>query len=186
MEESLTTPIIENSDRHQSFLSLSIPDTPTTDTRKHPFPSPTSSIVVEIPQPVPHIAAAPPDTPVSPQPFSTLVLADYISDATPSSSHLRPSSSHAGKDFSERRRRAAKLQQFFGVGYHAITPELPPSSPLRLSTFAERSADAPPKVEVDIKVSSPGMFWGLADSDAALKEADIADVIVKLRGLKAA
>ncbi|KAF5377558.1 hypothetical protein D9615_005261 [Tricholomella constricta] len=84
--------------------------------------------------------------------------------------------------FRERRRRAAKLTQFFGVNYQDISKSITqtfvvPSTPKEAIT----SIDAP-VVEVDVKVAGR-RFWGLADGE--LKNAEVADVIDKLRGLKA-
>ncbi|CAK5265283.1 unnamed protein product [Mycena citricolor] len=73
--------------------------------------------------------------------------------------------------FQERRRRAAKLARFFGVGYQDIVlPALPTS-------FFDTDAD------VDVKVTGKGRrFWSFSDRT---KDGDMAEAIHKLRGLKA-
>lgn len=85
--------------------------------------------------------------------------------------------------FSERRRRAAKLSHFFGVNYQDIstsinnveTPPLPPP----VETYDL------PSVEVDVQVAGR-RFWGFTDNHGQMKAAEMADVIDKLRDLKAA
>ncbi|THU91773.1 hypothetical protein K435DRAFT_968020 [Dendrothele bispora CBS 962.96] len=81
--------------------------------------------------------------------------------------------------FRERRRRAAKLTQFFGVGYQDISASLPRTT----RDIPQRSSPGPgPGVRVDIKTSGR-RFWG--DGHGTVRDADIADVIDKLRDLKA-
>jgi len=80
--------------------------------------------------------------------------------------------------FQERRRRAAKLTQFFGVGYQDISASLP-----YVAYDIPRSSNLPgPGVRVDVKMSGR-RFWG--DGHGTLRDADIVDVIDKLRDLKA-
>ncbi|KAJ7225790.1 hypothetical protein GGX14DRAFT_318659, partial [Mycena pura] len=72
-------------------------------------------------------------------------------------------------NFQDRRRRAAKLSRFFGVGFQDILmPEKEPTLPGA-------------KVEVDVKVSGR-RFWGFGDRP---KDSDMHEAIQKLRGLKA-
>ncbi|KAF7339915.1 Sec7 domain protein [Mycena venus] len=79
--------------------------------------------------------------------------------------------------FQDRRRRAAKLSRFFGVGFQDIglspvltTPRSPPQSPVT-------------SVEVDVKVSGR-RFFGVF-SDRPKEGDDMQEAIQKLRGLKA-
>ncbi|KAF8078455.1 hypothetical protein FPV67DRAFT_1775657 [Lyophyllum atratum] len=83
--------------------------------------------------------------------------------------------------FRDRRRRAAKLTQFFGVSYQDISQSI--SQTFVLPPTPKQDAAAMPMVEVDVKVAER-RFWGLADGE--MKNAEVADVINKLRGLKAA
>jgi hypothetical protein len=71
------------------------------------------------------------------------------------------------------------LSRFFGVEYQDISSALvtPDDTPRALQVKDESS------MAVDVKVSAPPRFWGL--SEGTTKEADMADVIDKLRGLKA-
>ncbi|KAG6878426.1 hypothetical protein C0993_007027 [Termitomyces sp. T159_Od127] len=83
-----------------------------------------------------------------------------------------------------RRRRAAKLSHFFGVNHQdisqSITQKLLPPAPQQ--TYSDFGGDINnPVVEVDVKVVGR-RFWGL--SDGGIKNADVADVIGKLRGLR--
>ncbi|KAG6842526.1 hypothetical protein C0991_000052 [Blastosporella zonata] len=103
-------------------------------------------------------------------------------DTTKTSSSLCPSSS-----FSERRRRAAKLTQFFGVSYQDISQSiagkmLPPLSNQK-SFAANVTINPPVPVEVNVKIAGR-RFWGLLDRE--MKNADVIDVIDELRELRAA
>ncbi|KAG6850833.1 hypothetical protein H0H93_008136 [Arthromyces matolae] len=88
--------------------------------------------------------------------------------------------------FSARRRRAAKLAHFFGVNYQDISQSIAqqtiPRTPVQRSVILNRTSHAP-VLEVDVKVASGRRFWRL--SDGKMKSAEVADVIGKLRGLKA-
>jgi hypothetical protein len=89
--------------------------------------------------------------------------------------------------FQERRRRATKLAQFFGVAYHDISSSL--AVPER-TVFSAKPTNIDPKedstVQVDIKISGRNRLWGLADGRNNLREVDIVDARDKLRILKAA
>jgi hypothetical protein len=82
--------------------------------------------------------------------------------------------------FQERRRRAAKLAQFFGVGCHDISPSL--AVPSR--TVAERPASFYAKddgmIQVNIKVSGRRRIWGRSN----LRDVNIVDARDRLRTLK--
>ncbi|KAF5374759.1 hypothetical protein D9758_000124 [Tetrapyrgos nigripes] len=82
--------------------------------------------------------------------------------------------------FQDRRRRAAKLTQFFGVGYQDISSSLPQFA--RDNDFSPGSDLSGAGVRVDVKMSSR-RFWG--DGHGTVRDADMVDVIDKLRGLKA-
>jgi hypothetical protein len=56
--------------------------------------------------------------------------------------------------------------------------ELGPNTPI---THAMPSSS----VQVDVKVSSPARFWGIVDGRRDMKEANMDDVIGKLREMKA-
>lgn len=73
--------------------------------------------------------------------------------------------------FQERRRRAAKLSRFFGVGYQDISSSLRDVVP------------PPPTAHVDVKMAGR-RFWSF-DSRPDMQNVDMADAIDKLRGLKA-
>lgn len=98
------------------------------------------------------------DTPPTPPPFSTVHVIDNA-----------PEDSAPTNDFHDRRRRAAKLSRFFGVGLQDISLS-PETAPL---------PDA--QVQVDVKVSSR-RFWSFGDRS---KDGDMQEAIQKLRGLKA-
>ncbi|KAJ7139814.1 hypothetical protein C8R44DRAFT_314274 [Mycena epipterygia] len=104
--------------------------------------------------------------PPTPPPFSTT---HTIDDPQSTVTTLPPTSS-----FQDRRRRAAKLSRFFGVGYQdiSLSPDtaVPPPVPI---------ADV--QVEVDVKVSGR-RFWSFNDRS---KDGDMQEAIQKLRGLKA-
>jgi hypothetical protein len=83
--------------------------------------------------------------------------------------------------FQERRRRAAKLAQFFGVGCHDISPSL--ALPSR-TVVAEKPTSFYAKddgtLQVDIKVSGRSRIWGRSN----LKDVNIVDARDRLRTLK--
>lgn len=86
---------------------------------------------------------------------------------------MAPTSPVSAKSFQERRRRAAKLSRFFGVGFQdiALSPDVLPPVP-----------DTPIDVDVvDVKVSGR-RFWSFSERS---KDADMQKAIQKLRGLKA-
>lgn len=111
--------------------------------------------------------------------------------------------------FKLRRRRAAKLTHFFGVGYHDISTSMPsaaiplgkspppppppsppllkriPSEPQPRSSGSGMHTRTPTSVEVDIKMSGRTGLWGIVDGRRNMKEADMGDVINKLREMKA-
>ncbi|KAJ7919125.1 hypothetical protein B0H13DRAFT_1990512 [Mycena leptocephala] len=100
--------------------------------------------------------------PSTPPPFATVHAVDAPEPSTV------PTSS-----FQERRRRAAKLSRFFGVGFQDI---LLPSGPESAPPIPET------KVEVAVKVSGQRRFWSFNDRP---KDGDMQEAIEKLRGLKA-
>lgn len=97
--------------------------------------------------------------------------------------------------FSARRRRAAKLAHFFGVGYHDLSQSvLPtttssPSSANELSDLDARfpaSRTPPTSVQVDVKMSSPTRFWGFMDGrHNVAQDVNMDEVIGRLREMKA-
>ncbi|KAF9270380.1 hypothetical protein L218DRAFT_993001 [Marasmius fiardii PR-910] len=98
-----------------------------------------------------------------------------------------PSQSRFGTGFQERRRRAAKLAQFFGVGYHDLSSSLTNSDLVSHSSSSSSYRESPqtiPTVQVDIAMKSR-RFWGSGDERWTCKDADMLDVIDKLRDLKA-
>ncbi|KAJ6604335.1 hypothetical protein DFH09DRAFT_1068037 [Mycena vulgaris] len=97
------------------------------------------------------------DVPPTPPPFSTARVTD---DADTKSS-----------SFQDRRRRAAKLSRFFGVGFQDISLPPEPEVPIPDARI----------VEVDVKVSGR-RFWSFNDRS---KDGDMQEAIHKLRGLKA-
>ncbi|KAJ7783442.1 hypothetical protein DFH07DRAFT_787733 [Mycena maculata] len=97
------------------------------------------------------------DMPPTPPPFSTAhVIDDAVLESPPTN------------NFQDRRRRAAKLSRFFGVGFRDLS--LPPEAmPL-----------PSPQVEVDVKVGGR-RFWTFNDRSKDNME----EAMVQLRGLKA-
>ncbi|KAK0198689.1 hypothetical protein F5146DRAFT_1131652 [Armillaria mellea] len=81
--------------------------------------------------------------------------------------------------FRERRRRAAKLSRFFGVACQDVSSSVVPTI---ASPIEERPTHD--HVQVDVQVTGR-RFWGF-DGGYTTREADMADVIDKLRCLKAA
>lgn len=172
IDERLLTPTDDNRDSIAAPLHID-PDlisTPTlTRYRSNSIPSP----VIETPTDDlhPQIAGVFDNKhPITPPPFS-----DAINIAAIDTPNFIDT-------FQERRRRAAKLSRFFGVGFQDLTPSLvtaPEVPGLPESTHHH------PTVAVDVKMSGPGRFWGFADGRRNLKEADMVDVIDKLRGMKA-
>ncbi|KAJ6627239.1 hypothetical protein B0H10DRAFT_428106 [Mycena sp. CBHHK59/15] len=115
---------------------------------------------------VPNEVDAGDELPHTPPPFAT---AHLIDDAE---SSVSPDSTKA--NFQDRRRRAAKLSRFFGVGFQEISPDtIAPALP-------------PTQVGVDIKVSGR-RFWGFHDrsKDTDMQDTDMQEAIQRLRGLRA-
>ncbi|EEB90559.1 hypothetical protein MPER_11216 [Moniliophthora perniciosa FA553] len=84
--------------------------------------------------------------------------------------------------FQERRRRAAKLAQFFGVGYHDISASAPISE---LGAPPTRPQCPVPAVQVDIRMKSRRFWGGGGDEYWTCNDADMVEVIDKLRDLRA-
>lgn len=86
--------------------------------------------------------------------------------------------------FQERRRRAAKLSRFFGVGYQDITPSLvsesaaPSSPPPVAAPRSPRRLDA----DVDVRVTGRNRFWNF-NTETKPKQTNVYDVLDKLRKL---
>lgn len=168
-----------------------------------------------LPSPVPHSRSA--SMPVSSPTdvFEPGLTSDRTGTSPPSTprSDSEPIMNPSHPEFSVRRRRAAKLSQFFGVGYHDLSgamipmkasPLPPPPPPLPLSPtpplteyMAPRqqvesipSIPSPPDIsttsmEVDVKMSGPARFWARVDGRRNLKDANMKDVIGTLREMKA-
>ena len=87
------------------------------------------------------------------------------------------------QSFHERRRRAAKLAQFFGVGCHDISPSLVvPHRPVLCERSTPLCSKEDPAFQVDIKISGRSRLWGRPN----LKDVSIVDARNKLRALKTA
>ena len=84
--------------------------------------------------------------------------------------------------FHERRRRAAKLAQFFGVACHDISPSLVPHRPVLCERPTPLCSKEDPALQVDIKISGRSRLWGRPH----LKDVSIVDARNKLRALKTA
>lgn len=98
--------------------------------------------------------------------------------------------------FTTRRRRAAKLARFFGVGYHDLSESMwlpitasiapPPSEVAELRPSPPVTPALPPSpMAVDVKMSGPARFWGMMDGRRSMKDANMDDVIGRLREMKA-
>ncbi|KAL1741478.1 hypothetical protein HDZ31DRAFT_45349 [Schizophyllum fasciatum] len=97
--------------------------------------------------------------------------------------------------FQERRRRAAKLSRFFGVGYQDITPTLvsipspTPSSPSSPSAAVPPLVNQPethpahPAGNVDVRVTGRHRFWNFTSHETKSKSTNVHDVLDKLRKL---
>ncbi|KAJ3813645.1 hypothetical protein F5876DRAFT_5396, partial [Lentinula aff. lateritia] len=87
--------------------------------------------------------------------------------------------------FRERRRRAAKLTQFFGVEYQDITASMPGRAVEPMHHISPSEKWEPVRVEPSVQVgvrTNTRRFWG---GRGNLKEAEVGDVIPKLRELRA-
>ncbi|KAG5221528.1 Sec7 domain protein [Salix suchowensis] len=80
--------------------------------------------------------------------------------------------SYTEQAFRERRLRAAKLAHFFGVNYQNIS-----------NSIAHKSSQS--TVAVNIQVTAPSRFWGWFDGRREATDAEINDVIPRLRDLRA-
>ncbi|KAF4572761.1 hypothetical protein EYR40_004156 [Pleurotus pulmonarius] len=80
--------------------------------------------------------------------------------------------SYTEQAFRERRIRAAKLAHFFGVNYQNIS-----------NSMTHKSSQS--TVAVNIQVTAPSRFWGWFDGKREAKDAEINDVIPRLRDLRA-
>ena len=92
------------------------------------------------------------------------------SGTSQSSARAETSGRRKGKDFKQRRMRAAKLSKFFGVGYHDLEPHLVP----------EDERDDVRKVEVSID-GRAGLPWDRHELRTSL---EMEDVIARLRDLR--
>ncbi|KAJ3883049.1 hypothetical protein F5051DRAFT_424487 [Lentinula edodes] len=95
--------------------------------------------------------------------------------------------SNIDENFRERRRRAAKLTQFFGVEYQDITASMPATGHALepIHDIAPSEKWEPVRVEPSVQVgvrTNTRRFWG---GRGNLKEAEVGDVIPKLRELRA-
>lgn len=94
--------------------------------------------------------------------------------------------SNAPTTFSARRRRAAKLARFFGVGYKDLSSATTPASVHKLSASESACRTPPTSVGVNVQMTSPSRFWGIMDGRRNItQDADMDDVIGKLRVMKA-
>ncbi|KAG5654753.1 hypothetical protein H0H81_003761 [Sphagnurus paluster] len=112
-----------------------------------------------------------------------LSIATIDSGSSIPSPRLSPLSSTMSANFRERRRRAAKLTQFFGVNYQDISESASQTFVASTPTQLLPTNTDSPILEVGVKVAAGRRFWGL--SDGQMKNAEVADVLDKLRGLKA-
>ncbi|KAL1690358.1 hypothetical protein GGG16DRAFT_114106 [Schizophyllum commune] len=97
--------------------------------------------------------------------------------------------------FQERRRRAAKLSRFFGVGYQDLTPTLismpsptssSPSSPISAAPPLVNQPEthpAHPTANVDVRVTGRARFWNFSNHETKSKSTNVHDVLDKLRKL---
>ncbi|KAF7966779.1 hypothetical protein HWV62_37033 [Athelia sp. TMB] len=113
----------------------------------------------------------------TPPPFisTTRPIPDIPSTSTP------PTTPITLTTFTARRRRAAKLARFFGVGYHDVPTATSPAA--KTSAISDGTRTPPVAPGVNVQVSSPGWFWGRRHTS---QDVDIDDVIGKLRNMKAA
>lgn len=116
-------------------------------------------------------------------PFASLVRSVSGLQATsPATSLFGSTSLEPMANFGERRRRAAKLSRFFGVGYHDLSSSLDvPNSSVVLNHRSDTREDKN-RLSVDVKVNERRRFWGVSET---LQDADVVDVIDKLRDLRA-
>jgi hypothetical protein len=155
-----------------TLLSLSSVDLLSTSPTPAPIDSTTTSRFPESDTPPEEGASDPASTP----PFASLVHAVSDLQAPSPETSLLPS---AMVNFRERRRRAAKLSRFFGVGYQDLTSSIEVPESLVVRKVAHPRSDSAEeeesKITVDVKVSEPARFWGLSDGRQNLQEADVAE-----------
>ena len=159
-----------------SIFSSSRLPTPSTRSRS----SSTSSAVVVYSHQNDESAGQRPDRPKTPPPFTSQAVSEPLPSGSPTPS------------FKARRRRAAKLAQFFGVGYRHLSESMSLASTSSPSEIAESRPDTPitrtmpsSSVQVDVKVNGPARFWGIVDGRRDMTHASMDDVIDRLREMKA-
>ncbi|KAL0072126.1 hypothetical protein AAF712_001049 [Marasmius tenuissimus] len=129
------------------------------------------------------VAGAMEDNFVSPNAATESDDRDSVINISPDDPDQQSRAQAARTAFQERRRRAAKLAQFFGVGYHDLSGSLPISD-LASHTSYRPSSQSSPAVQVDIAMKGR-RFWGGGDERWTYKDADMVDVIDRLRDLRA-
>jgi len=176
-EDGLITPVEERMvDSLANIFSSSQLPTPSARSR---LSSTSSAVIADNHQD----AEEKPDRPQTPPPFTSQAQYEPLQSGSPTPS------------FKARRRRAAKLAHFFGVGYHHLSESMGlPVATLKssVSGAAELGPNTPithtipsSSVQMDVKVSRPARFWGIVDGRRDMKEANMDDVIGKLREMKA-
>lgn len=129
-----------------------------------------------------------PRTPPTPPPFSNFI--DKPLPPKPSTASIDMGST----EFHARRRRAAKLSQFFGVEVNTLAEALPTEIPPTISPRQDQySFDVPPQAITDGVARTPSLtvaetknrrrFLG-ATEDNDVKELDMTEVIEQLRRMK--
>lgn len=119
--------------------------------------------------------AGTPRSPTPPLISTTRTIPDIPSTSTP------PTTPITQTTFTARRRRAAKLARFFGVGYRDVPAATSPAA--KTSIISDGTRTPPVAPGVNVQVSSPGWFWGRRHTS---QDVDIDDVIGRLRNMKAA
>ncbi|KAF7306675.1 Sec7 domain protein [Mycena indigotica] len=110
-------------------------------------------------------------TPLRDRANSVSSLADGVGAAATTPSAVAPEAEESDVNiFQDRRRRAAKLSRFFGVGFQDIT-SLPDVLPVPVVS----------NTQVDVKVAGR-RFWSFGDRP---RDSDMREAISQLRGLKA-
>ena len=114
-------------------------------------------------------------------PTPALLFSDSDDDLTPTA-HIFTKGPDTNTTFRLRRRRAAKLSRFFGVGYNDLSSSMATAEPKRRTTSDEESV---PPAEVGVKIQERGRFWNRPHSGSQYKvgtqDADMNDVITLLR-----